>query len=184
MRNMKIRRIIGLFTLLGIAGVALVSLPNAKAADGGSSPTLPSPLCDSLKLPPGQEFAFHAYARGVQIYRWNGTSWVNSPLATLFADAGYRGQVGTHYSGPFWESNSGSKVKAVRRQACTPDPTAIPWLLLEATETSGPGVFSSITYIHRVNTTGGLAPAAPGTTIDESVEVPYTAEYYFYRAAN
>lgn len=64
---------------------------------------------------------------------------------------------------------------------CTPDPTAIAWLLLEKTETSGSGVFSKITYIQRTNTTGGLAPVEPGA-LNELREVPYTAEYYFYRA--
>jgi hypothetical protein len=41
-----------------------------------------------------------------------------------------------------------------------------------------------VTYVQRVNTTGGLRPAAPGSSIGAVVEVPYTAEYYFYRAAD
>jgi hypothetical protein len=33
---------------------------------------------------------FHAYAIGVQIYRWNGTSWdLVAPDATLYAESGY-----------------------------------------------------------------------------------------------
>jgi hypothetical protein len=64
----------------------------------------------------------------------------------------------------------------------SPDPTAIDWLLLRAVETSGPGVFSPVTYIQRVNTTGGKAPTTPGSFIGEVVDVPYTAEYYFYRS--
>jgi hypothetical protein len=122
------------------------------------------------------------YARGVQIYRWNGTAWqFIAPSATLFADPGYHGQVGIHYAGPTWESNSGSFVRAARKEDCTPDTTAIPWLLLETTSTGGPGIFSSVTYVQRVDTTGGKAPDYPGTTIGESVEVAYTAVYYFYR---
>jgi hypothetical protein len=180
MNTMKIKRIIGVVILL--AGVALASNPAARAGDNNQTPDLPSPLCDKVQVPTGHELIFHAYARGVQIYRWNGTAWVNSPMATLFADAGYHGQIGTHYAGPTWESNSGSFVKAARKEGCTPDPTAIAWLQLQATSTGGPGIFSSVTYIQRVNTTGGLGPTAPGTFMDESVEVPYTAEYYFYRA--
>jgi hypothetical protein len=34
-----------------------------------------------------------------------------------------------------------------------------------------------------VNTTGGKAPAVAGT-VGQVVRVPYTAEYFFYRAAN
>ena len=77
--------------------------------------------------------------------------------------------------------NSGSKVAGARLFGCSPDATAIPWLLLEAVSTSGPGIYSSVTYIQRLNTTGGLAPAGPGSFIGETVQIPYTAEYYFYR---
>jgi hypothetical protein len=72
-------------------------------------------------------------------------------------------------------------VVGARLFGCTPDSTAIPWLLLETVSTGGPGIFSSVTYIQRVNTTGGVAPAGPGSSIGETVQVPYKAEYYFYR---
>ena len=73
---------------------------------------------------------------------------------------------------------------ASRLEGCTPDPTAIPWLLLQTVSTEGPGIFDRVTYIQRVNTAGGLAPAAPGPFISAEEEVPYTAEYYFYRATD
>ena len=65
-----------------------------------------------------------------------------------------------------------------------PDASAIPWLLLVAVSTEGPGVLDGVTYIQRVNTTGGLAPAVPGTFVGQEADVPYTAEYYFYREEN
>jgi hypothetical protein len=40
-----------------------------------------------------------------------------------------------------------------------------------------------VTYVQRVNTAGGLPPAAPGSFVGEEKHVPYTTEYYFYRAA-
>jgi hypothetical protein len=125
---------------------------------------------------------FHAYAVGVQIYRWNGTSWVFiAPRATLYADAGRHAIVGTHYVGPTWESVSGSKVVGTVAKRCTPNSSAIPWLLLDATSSAGPGVFDGVTQIQRVNTVGGVAPSTAGSIIDETAEVPYTAEYFFYR---
>jgi hypothetical protein len=57
-------------------------------------------------------------------------------------------------------------------------------LKLVSTETNGPGIFNRVTYIQRVNTTGGLPPGMPGSLHGEIKEVPYTAEYYFYRAQN
>jgi hypothetical protein len=68
--------------------------------------------CDRLRAPEGSSFAFHAYARGVQIYRWNGQEWLPvGPSAELYADAGGKGLVGTHFAGPRWQSLSGSTVR-------------------------------------------------------------------------
>jgi hypothetical protein len=184
MRNVTSKLITRLFVLLAVATFAAQS---ARADESSRAPELPTPLCQSIQVPAGHEVAFHAYALGVQVYRWNGTSWAFvGPVANLYADAGFRGQVGTHYGGPTWESNSGSKViaKRVDGTGCAPDANAIPWLLLEDVSTDGPGIFNSTTFIQRVNTTGGLAPTTPGSTIGEVKEVPYTAEYFFYRATN
>jgi hypothetical protein len=136
-----------------------------------------------LNVDPGHKVAFHAFAEGVQIYRWNGTSWVFvAPEAILYADEDGHGVVGIHYAGPTWESNSGSKVVAAVAERQTVDPDSIPWLKLAATFADGPGIFENITFIQRVNTTGGVAPSEDGDLIGEEVRIPYTAEYYFYRA--
>ncbi len=173
--------IIRLALLLSIAGVAQASITTARGGDDDIDP--PDLPCVELQVPSGHRVAFHSYALGVQMYRWNGTSWAFvEPVARLFANNNYRGETGTHYAGPTWESNSGSKVVAARVAGCSADPTAIDWLLLEAVSSEGPGPFRRVTYIHRVNTVGGKAPVAPGSAIGTVVEVPYTAEYYFYRA--
>ena len=78
-------------------------------------------------------------------------------------------------------TNSGSSVVGSVIAGCTPDPTAIPWLLLRAVAPQGPGPLGRTTHLQRVNTKGGVAPARSGTLI-EIVQVPYTAEYVFYRA--
>ena len=114
-------------TLVALAVLALASIPIARAGEDNRAPDLPSPLCDRLQLSTGDKVAFHVYALGVQIYRWDGTSWVFvAPSARLFADAEYHGEVGIHYAGPTWESRSGGKVIASRLEGCMPDPTAIP----------------------------------------------------------
>ena len=138
--------------------------------------------CDQLRPPAGSKFVAHLYARGVQIYRWNGASWVfEGPSAELYANAGFTGMVGTHFAGPTWVHRGGSTVRGSSPVACAVDPNAIPWLLLSATpDAATGGIFSRVTAIQRVNTTGGRMPAAAGTP-GEVREVPYTAEYYFYR---
>jgi len=170
-----------LVTLAGLALLALESISVAQASEDNRAAELPTPLCDRLQVQGGR-VAFHVYALGVQIYRWNGTSWAFvAPWARLFADAEYHAEVGVHYAGPTWESNSGGKVIASRLESCAPDPTAIPWLLLQTVSTEGSGIFDRVTSIQRVNTAGGLPPADPGAYIGAEEEVPYTAEYYFYR---
>jgi hypothetical protein len=124
------------------------------------------------------------YAKGVQIYRWNRVSWsFVAPEATLYAEANFFGEVGIHGMGPHWTSKSGSRVEAARvpGRGCRPDPDAIEWIVLKTTEAKGPGIFARVSYIQRTNTTDGMAPAEPGV-LNELREVPYTAEYYFYRA--
>ena len=92
-------------------------------------------------------------------------------------------QVGTHGAGPEWTSTDGSVVNGAKaQQVNAPVTGAIPWLLLRASSTTGTGVFKDVTYVQRLNTSGGVAPAtgcdAPTSGTDTSVA--YTADYYFY----
>jgi hypothetical protein len=161
---------------LNVTLMALALLPLALVAPAGAD------TCSDVQVPAGNTLSSHVYAKGVQIYRWNGTSWLFvAPEAMLFADAGYQGAVGVHYGGPTWESASGSKVVGTVVGRCTPNPSAIPWLLLRAVSSQGPGIYHQVTFIQRVNTVGGLAPVGPGELVGEIARVPYTADYFFYR---
>jgi uncharacterized protein (TIGR03118 family) len=66
---------------------------------------------------------------------------------------------------------------------CTPDSTAIQWLLLHTVSDEGAGVFSGVKFVQRVNTVGGVAPSTAGAFIGEERQIPYTADYFFYRSA-
>src|SRR5262245_38513052 len=160
--------------------LALVARAGAEPRNDHRTPDLGD--CQDLQVPAGNKVVFHVYAEGVQIYRWNGANWTFvAPEAVLFANYEDDGAVGIHYAGPTWESVSGSKVVGMVLERCTPDPDAIPWLLLEAVFNEGPGIFRRVTYIQRVNTVGGNAPTDPGDFPGEVARVPYTAEYFFYK---
>jgi hypothetical protein len=162
--------------------LAFASILAVRAKGDNGAPDL-APVCENIEAPAGNKLAFRVYAVGVQRYRWNGASWdFVEPVATLYADAKYDVKVGIHYAGPTWESILGGKVVATRVDGCSPDPASIPWLLLRAT--SADGVLGWVSYIQRLNTKGGLAPIAPGASTGVIAEIPYTAEYYFYRAGN
>lgn len=134
-------------------------------------------------MPAGNRVTSHVYALGVQIYRWSGTNWVFiAPEAALYADSCYEREVGIHYAGPTWEADDGSKVVGARLAGCTPYRGAIPWLRLGATSEPQRGRFARLAFVQRVNTVGGTTPSEAGSFVGDEARVPYTAEYYFYRA--
>jgi hypothetical protein len=165
-------------TLVGLA-LTTASVTSA-LADDNRAPEVPQDIAVS----PTNKVHFHGFGVGVQIYTWDGSSWGTAvPRATLFDDDG--NIVIMHFAGPTWQSNSGSKVVGALPPAhVTVDPTAIPWLRLAALTTEGPGILADTTFIQRVNTTGGLAPSEAGTVIGQVAQVPYTADYFFYRQSN
>lgn len=168
--------------------IALVTIFLVQPAFAGEGPVLPA-QCGAIVPEAGNKLDSHVYAKGVQIYEWNAATMAwdfKGPRADLFAEESYHGEVGSHFAGPHWQSKGGSKVKAeaIQGKSCTPDPAAIAWLLLRAIEKTDFGMFRDVTFIQRVNTTGGLKPTDPGTLHGEIKEVEYTAEYYFYKAEN
>ena len=78
-------------------------------------------------------------------------------------------------------------MKAQRVDGEIVDRTAIPWLLLKATiKAAGPDGdrLAGTTFIQRINTVGGLEPAAADCDADavgSQQEIPYTADYRFWK---
>jgi uncharacterized protein DUF3455 len=177
--------------LLTAAGCAATvesteGVANASEALSNCAPQVPK----ELAVPAGNKLAFSADADGVQIYICqagaDGTpAWtLKAPDAKLFGKHGKL--IGHHFAGPTWEAKDGSSVVGTKLAAYTADPSAIPWLLLQATSHSGEGMMTDVTYIQRLETTEGLAPQSGcdsdhlGTTVNSD----YTATYYFYAAAH
>jgi hypothetical protein len=129
-------------------------------------------------------------AKGVQIYtaetgldgqmKWT----LVGPEAELRDETGH--VAGKHYkgeTGPVWESSDGSKVVGkTRAERKSPHPDSIPELQLDAKPSPGAvGVLSKVTFVERLDTSGGSPPAATGSTaIGEEARSAYTAEYVFY----
>jgi len=141
------------------------------------------------RVPDGQTVLLKALGKGVQIYGCKATAadpgkfeWsFKAPEADLTNEDGKK--IGKHYAGPTWEANDGSKVvgeKKVDKPA--PRPGAVPWLLLKAKTNEGTGTFARVTYIQRVDTEGGVAPATgcDQTRVNTEARVDYRANYYFY----
>jgi hypothetical protein len=148
----------------------------------------------SIQVPESSRIIRHTYAKGVQIYictqDTKDTSryiWTfTEPRANLYADSSYHQFVGKHYfehaKNPTWEYTDGSRVTGVKvQQANSPDSLAVPWLLLKVAGANGTGTLTPATFIQRLRTKGGKAPAMANISQKgQSLEVPYTAEYLFY----
>jgi hypothetical protein len=161
----------------------LAAVPVVAAQSG------PMPVPENLRAPQQNVVQFRTYATGVQVYVCktkagdpSAYEWTfKAPVAELWDERGEK--VGTHYAGPTWEGNDGSKVVGeVVERAHAPDPSAIPWLLLRAKSNAGAGNFTPITYVQRLETVGGIAPSdgCDGSAANAERDVEYAATYVFY----
>ena len=132
-----------------------------------------------------QHLTFYLDATGIQKYSCNatatGAAWAFvGPEANLFKECH---QYGVHYAGPTWEYEDSSTVVAAKVAGATVDATAIPWLLLTVVSHAGPvGKMTNVTSIQRLVTGGGIAPTL-GCELGTTIDVPYTARYFFYRTS-
>jgi Protein of unknown function (DUF3455) len=164
------------------------------ASDGGCSsawlvaPTVPA----SIEVPAdGGGVLLHAAGAGTQNYACTagtdgGITWVFvGPQADLSDCNGtvighhYASEAGAGY--PEWITVDGTYVVGHKIAAYTPDGGAasVPWLLLQAVDHGGTGTLSQVAYVQRLDTDGGNAPGT-GCDAGDMVQVPYTADYYFY----
>lgn len=104
------------------------------------------------------------------------------PVATLYSAD--RKPVGKYYAGPTWESSDGSRVTG-RQVAVAPAGAGnIPLQLVKAEPATSPGAMAGVSYIQRLNTKGGVAPATPcdAGAKGQRRTVGYEADYVFYGA--
>ena len=143
---------------------------------------------DLIQPPKANAPLFAVHAKGVQVFQCSFATgayiWqLQAPDALLYDDLGH--VVGKHYAGPVWEYKEGGLVvgKIINKIDVTPK-SAISWLLVEVVSHKGNGLFSNVTFINRVNTTGGLPPLSrcDSNHLGSESRVPYTADYIFYSA--
>lgn len=190
---------------LVLAGL-LAGIPFASAADVAPLVRVsPPPVPSVLEVPDGHRPYLIAHAVGTQnqicLPRASGVGlgWsFAGPQATLYNDRGE--QIATHYLSPnpeeenmaraTWQHSRDSSAVWAVAIASSSDPAyveagSVPWLLLEvAGAEAGPTWgerLSDTTYIQRVHTVGGVAPAGDCPAIGARLFVPYTADYVFYR---
>lgn len=169
-----------------LAALTAVALTGALAAPVAATPKTAPAVPSTIAVEAGHKVSLVGHAEGVQKYTCNtvaggGYVWGpgSTPRANLYDDHGKL--IMTHFGGPSWQAKDGSTAVAARVDG-VPVAGTIPWLLLTVT-TATEGRLGGTTFIQRVNTTGGAAPASgcDGTTAGQVAEVPYTADYVFWK---
>ena len=183
--------------LAALAVAFTASHPPPAHADDAKPPPVPPNIPDILKVPKGNKAFREGDAIGTQDYICLPTGWTFfGPQATLFNERDE--QIITHFLSPnpnpvengtpratWQDSEDTSKVWGSTLQSFTVNPAAIPWLLLQVVGAqdgpTGGDELSETTFIQRLNTVGGLAPTT-ACTVGAMALVPYTADYFFYKA--
>ena len=103
-----------------------------------------------------------------------------APVATLYS--GDKKTVGKYYAGPTWEANDGSKVTGKQLAVAPAAPGSIPLQLVKTDPAMGAGAMTGVSYIQRLNTKGGVAPAMACDAMSKGKrqQVAYEADYVFY----
>jgi hypothetical protein len=156
----------------------------AAAAEQAAAGHLPVP--PDLVPPVGNVASAVFSATGVQIYKCTTTAGVAAwafvePVATLTGTTlnSRKRTTAVHYRGPSWQSDQDGSLIVGKAVANSPVSGSIPQLLVQAVSNQGTGVFGQATYVQRLATSGGAAPA--GACTDGTItSVPYRAVYKFF----
>ena len=192
--------------MVGLAALAValtVSRPQLAHANHVTPPPVPA----NIQVPDGSKAFLEGDAIGTQDYiclpSGPGFAWTFfGPQATLFNDDDK--QVITHFLSPnpfesgtpraTWQHSRDTSTVWGTATASSSDPNfvapgAIPWLLLQVVGAqdgpTGGDKLLETTFIQRLNTSGGVAPltgCTQSTDVGKMALVPYTADYFFYKA--
>jgi hypothetical protein len=95
-------------------------------------------------------------------------------------------QVGKYFGPPAtWESKDGSRITGTQVAVAPNGAGNIPHQLVKANPATGNGAMTGVTYIQRVATVGGIAPAmqCDSNKAGAKQNVRYQADYIFWKAS-
>jgi len=166
------------------AAIALSACAGAPTMMMVDNATLPEPV----RVPAGQKLMMSTTGVGEITYECRekkdtagAHEWAFvAPVATLYS--GDKKAVGKYYAGPTWEANDGSKVTGKQLAVAPAAPGNIPLQLVKTEPAMGAGAMVGVSYIQRLNTKGGVAPAMACDAMSKGrrQQVAYQADYVFY----
>jgi hypothetical protein len=179
---------------------ARIALSLTAIACLGACASLPAPapvfsqngLPDAVKVPAGHRVALETVGVGEITYECRAKptdaqafEWVFvGPRADLNSRAGKK--LGTYYGPPAtWAADDGSRITGSQVAVAPASAGSIPLQLVKANPASGPGAMMGVSFVQRVATQGGVAPALPcnaGSAGRKEI-VKYQADYIFWMPA-
>ena len=182
---MTIRTTLSLACLCTLAACAPMG---QKSMGSFSQANLPA----SVQVPAGHMVAMETVGTGSITYECRAKKDMASEQEWMFMGPDAKlwdrkgAQVGRYWGPPAtWENNDGSKVTATQVAVAPAGAGNIPLQLVKANPATGMGAMQNVSYIQRVATRGGTAPAmACGTgNLGQKQVVQYQADYIFWKAS-
>lgn len=179
-----------------LAAAALLAL--TACASNMSAPPMASmmysqdALPDTMKVPAGHKVALETVGVGEITYECRADQAMAGKFAWVFAGPDAKlldrsgKQVGKYYGPPAtWEAMDGSKLTGKQLAVAPGGAGNIPLQFVQANPAMGQGAMSGVTYIQRVKTQGGVAPATAcgAGNVGAKQIVKYQADYIFWKAA-
>jgi hypothetical protein len=176
---------------LHVASIAIAASTLVACAMQPQTMVRQDDLPASIRVPDGHRAFMHTVGTGELTYECRekkdmagAFEWAFvGPVATLTDPRGQT--VGKYYAGPTWETTDGSKVSGKQLAVSPHKPGSIPLQLVQAGPATGAGAMQGVSYIQRLKTEGGAAPALPCGSAEKGQRqrVNYKADYVFHRAA-
>lgn len=177
---------------------ALAATATVLSACAGTPPMMATPmhsqasLPDTVKVPAGHKVALETVGVGEITYECREKAAMAGSFEWVFVGpkAALNDRSGTtvgSYDGPpaTWASMDGSKLTGTQLAVAPAAAGSIPLQLVKANPAMGSGAMSGVTYIQRLATQGGVAPAMAcdaGSKGRQQI-VKYQADYIFWKAA-
>ena len=177
-----------LIGLTACAGNMTTTPPDMKKSMASDQSMLP----DTMKVPAGHQVALETVGKGLITYECRAKKDMAGQYEWAFAgpdaqllDAMGK-QVGKYHGPPAtWEAMDGSKITGKQLAVAPGGAGNIPLQFVQADPAMGMGKMTGVTYIQRLKTQGGVAPAAEcgAANMGAKTTVNYQADYIFWKAA-
>lgn len=175
-----------------LAAVAAVTLLGACAGMAPAPVFSQDSLPDTVKVPAGHRVVLETVGVGEITYECRAKA--GDAMAFEWAFVGPRAdlngrdgkKLGTYFGPPAtWASNDGSRITGTQVAVSPAKPGSIPLQLVKANPATGSGAMTGVSFVQRVATVGGVAPALPcdSASAGRKEVVKYQADYIFWKAA-